>query len=376
MRVFFLVLLLILNVFAEAKSSGSVHNGKSSKKAKTVAVSSKKPAKATKKTSKKATSKPVSSSSSDSYTTSSDSTDSSSESSVASDSIDNTATISTTSVADLQDDELIVRDTIVDTVYVVMPEASKPEQEPQGYNIPLPRQSAYLREGISVGIGAGLFNASKDCDCLGVWQGQLEYHYKDYITGGFDVRFFGGTLDRDVMLMYQRYRLNAKFHKSFTGADFYAGVMLGLETTDLSEFRKELREGVHGDRSDEVDSSAVGESSGDPSGTSESSFDKEKNCEKMFSLDGFTLGVEVGMGVVLSRYLGLVGGATYEFNFSWAQLVAVSPGIAFNLREVWPWAGRNLRSTWVSFEMVFQRYFNRGVKEWAVAGFVGVQLGI
>jgi hypothetical protein len=228
-----------------------------------------------------------------------------------------------------------------------------------------------------VGVGAGLFNASKDCDCLGVWQGQLEYHYRDYITGGFDVRFFGGTLDRDMMLMYQRYRLNIKFHKTFSGADFYAGAMLGLETTDLSEFRKELKDGVYRDRSIDVDSSKVAESDS-LSGDSESSENliAEKNCEKMFSLDGFTLGVEVGLGVALSRYFGITGSASYEFNFSWAQLVAFSPGIAFNVQEIWPWGQKNLRSTWVSFEMIFQRYFNRGVGEWAVAGFVGLQFGI
>ena len=102
----------------------------------------------------------------------------------------------------------------------------------------------------------------------------------------------------------------------------------------------------------------------------------ENSCEKMFSLDGFTLGFEAGMGVVVGPYLGFVGSASYEFNFSWAQQVTFSPGIAFNLHEVWPWAGRNLRSTWISFEMVFQRYFNRNVNEWAVAGFLGLQFGI
>jgi hypothetical protein len=258
-----------------------------------------------------------------------------------------------------------------------MPESARAQEKPKGYNIPLPHQSAYLKEGISVGIGAGLFKASDDCDCLGVWQGQFEYHYRDYVTGGFDVRFFGGTLDRDMMLMYQRYRLNVKFHKSFTGADFYAGAMLGLETTDLSEFRKELKDGVHRNRSDEVDSSKIAElDSLSEEGESSQNAVSEKNCEKMFSLDGFTLGVEVGMGVALSRYLGLMGSASYEFNFSWAQLVSFSPGIAFNVQEIWPWGRNNLRSTWVSFEIIFQRYFNRGVGEWAVAGFVGLQFGI
>ena len=265
---------------------------------------------------------------------------------------------------------VVIRDTIVDTVYVVFPDSASLKKRNQS-NIPLPHQSAFLGEGLSVGIGAGLFNASKDCDCLGIWQGQLEYHYKDYITGGFDVRFFGGTLDRDVMLLYQRYRLNTRVHKSFSWIDFYASALFGLETTDLSEFRKELRDGVRKD--DESEESSDSETNdGDDARVDLD----EKNCEKMFSLDGFTLGFEAGMGVIVGPYLGFVGGASYEFNFSWTQLVTFSPGVAFNLHEVWPWANKNLRSTWISFEMVFQRYFNRDVMEWAVAGFLGVQFGI
>lgn len=374
MRILFLVLLLILNVYAEAKDSGTTRSSSKAKKAKSEVVAKKsttsKLAKSRKTASRKASKKSANlDSASPESTSQSDSTD-------VSTSFANPA-ISATSVADSADEPVVVRDTIVDTIYVVRPGLTRPESKPQSYNIPLPHQSAYLKEGFSVGLGAGLFNASEDCDCLGVWQGQLEYHYRDYVTGGFDVRFFGGTLDRDVMLMYQRYRLNVKFHKSFTGADFYAGAMLGLETTDLSEFRKELKDGVRRNRSDEVDSSKIAEqdSLSDGSEVSQNSA-YDKNCEKMFSLDGFTLGVEVGMGVALSRYFGLMGSASYEFNFSWAQLVSFSPGVAFNLQEIWPWGRNNLRSMWVSFEMIFQRYFNRNVNEWAVAGFLGLQFGI
>ena len=384
MRIFFLVLLLILNVYAEAKGSGSARSQSQAKKDKSAVVAKKSQTSKSGKSSAKGskTSKSKKSRSTVSESANPDNAPAIDESRVVEYSSDYSADTSAvaldSSTVDTSSGVIVVRDTVVDTVYVVMPDTTS-KQTKRPCNIPLPRQSAFLGAGISVGVGAGLFNASKDCDCLGVWQGQLEYHYKDYISGGFDVRFFGGTLDRDVMLLYQRYRLNAKFHKSFSGADFYAGVMLGLETTDLSEFRKELHEGIHGGHSDETDSSkVVSEVDGDSS-TSETSseiVDPEKNCEKMFSLDGFTLGLEVGMGVVVSRYIGFTGSASYEFNLSWAQLVSVSPGIAFNLQEIWPWAGKNLRSTWISFEMIFQRYFNRDVNEWAVAGFLGLQFGI
>ena len=381
MRIFFLVLLLILNVYAEAKSSGSVQSDKKKKKTQTAVVAPKATAKAGAKSQKVKKSKTTKIKSAPSVVASQ-------ESPTLETAIPETAP---PSLAETPNNVVVVRDTVVDTVYVATPDTTELKQDKVECNVPLPHQSAFLGRGFSVGIGAGLFNASKDCDCLGVWQGQLEFHYKDYITGGFDVRFFGGTLDRDVMLLYQRYRLNTRFHKSFTGADFYIATLLGLESTDLSEFRKEIREGVHKDNPSDSGSvslasneGAVADLSAEPvddgsensSGNTSSSSDKGRNCEKMFSLDGFTLGLEVGVGVVLSRYFGLMGAASYEFNFSWTQLVTFTPGIAFNLHEVWPWANKNLRSTWISFEMVFQRYFNRDVNEWALAGFIGLQFGI
>ena len=373
-----------MNVFAEAKSSGSASSNSPTKKAKTAVVAKKASPKAgakstkakkvkTSKTAKTESPPPV-------------------EESQETLAPDTTAVEMVALPADTSNNVVSVRDTVVDSV--ASPDTVEKKQNDGCYNIPLPHQSAFLGKGFSVGIGAGLFNASKDCDCLGVWQGQLEFHYKDYITGGFDVRFFGGTLDRDVMLLYQRYRLNVRFHKSFSGADFYIAPLLGLETTDLSEFRKEWREGVHKNESDTssvalqtaeaeaADDASLNESSDKvipgPGGARDSLdvSQVEKNCEKMFSLDGFTLGAEVGFGLVVNRYIGIMGSASYEFNFSWTQLVSFSPGVAFNLHEVWPWANKNLRSTWISLEIVFQRYFNRDVNEWALAGFLGLQFGI
>ena len=381
MRILFLVLLFILNVYAEAKSSGSTHAQSQARKGKPAVVASKQisksAAKSKKSTKSSARSSSTSKSASPQYTTPKSTapeiTDFNDAVKPTEPQPAPTATYSVSaeppSASSTSKNVVVIRDTIVDTVYVVKPESEIPPQK-KCYNIPLPRQSAFLGEGFSVGIGAGLFNASKDCDCLGIWQGQLEYHYKEYLTGGFDVRFFGGTLDQDVMLMYQRYRLNVRAHAGFSWIDFYASVLFGLETTDLSEFRKELREGVHKDDASEL----VSDSTESVDGTE--TLEDEKSCEKMFSLDGFTLGFEAGMGVIVVPYLGFVGSATYEFNFSWAQLVSFSPGVAFNLHEVWPWAHKNLKSTWISFEMVFQRYFNRDVKEWAVAGFLGLQFGI
>lgn len=228
-------------------------------------------------------------------------------------------------------------------------------------NIPLPSQSAYVGKGISVGIGAGIFNPTKDCDCLGVWQGQLEYFYSETISGGIDVRFFGGDLDPDVMVMNQRYRMIAKFHFPFKNLDFYVSPVFGLESTNIETFREEW------DNREE---------NWWRPGSDRDNDESEWDCEKMFSLEGFSMGAEIGAGWSFSRFFGITGSSSYEYNFARAQLLNLTPGVAFNLREVWPWAKQTLLSVWISVEVGFQRYFNRGVDEWASSGFLGLQIGI
>ena len=77
--------------------------------------------------------------------------------------------------------------------------------------VALPGQSAYTGAGLSIGLAGGVFSPIEDCDCMGSWQGQLEYFYSDLVSGSFEVRFFGGDLDRDKMVMYQRYRIGYSF---------------------------------------------------------------------------------------------------------------------------------------------------------------------
>ena len=243
---------------------------------------------------------------------------------------------------------------------VQSPDSSqKADKEVQ--SIALPRQSAYLGKGISVGIAGGVFKPSGDCDCLGVWQGQLEYYYSPWISGGIDVRFFGGDLDSDVMVLYQRYRMDVRGHFQYKSFDVFLAPVLGLETTDLQEFREEWD-----NRQDEwwkpgIDLDSVV---------------YQKDCEKMFSLDGFSGGVELGVGWKFTRLFGVTGDFLYEYNFSGAHLLTLTPGLAFSLKDVWPWANRTLASLWISAEASFQRYFNRGVPDWASTGFLGLQVGI
>ena len=237
-------------------------------------------------------------------------------------------------------------------------------------NIPLPRQGAYTGRGLSAGLAGGVFESTKNCDCLGVWQAQGDFLYFPWLSGGIDVRFFGGDLDNDVMVMYQRYRISAKAFFLTKILALYLSPVLGLENTNISEFRQELH--GHG-----YDRESTGWNSKNAKDSVIDSVEvNRKSCEKMFSLDGFSVGMEVGGGLSLGRYFGLTGSILYEYNFVEAVQLTLTPGLAFDMRRVWAWPREKLRSMWLSFEVGFQRYFNRGVGSWSKSAVFGIQLGM
>jgi hypothetical protein len=246
---------------------------------------------------------------------------------------------------------------------------------PKRESIALPGQSAYTGAGLSIGLAAGVFSPIEECDCMGTWQGQLEYFYSDLVSGSFEVRFFGGDLDREKMVMYQRYRLNVRFHSAYDEFALFAGPFLGLENTSISEFRKQVvdreeadskktrarfwwQQADYDEKEDEPDSSKT-----------------ESDCGKLFAMNGFSIGLGVGGGYNLSRLFAATGLVQVEYNFSKDVMVSLVPGVAFNLLEVWPWAKNSLRSAWISFEVGGQRYVHGGVEGWSNTFFLGLQLG-
>lgn len=231
-------------------------------------------------------------------------------------------------------------------------------------NILLPGQTAYIGEGLSVGIGVGIYNPTEECDCMGIWQAQVEYFYADWVSAEIDVRFLGGDVDDGAMLMYQRYRVQPRFHKAGKDMAIYAAPVFGFETTSISEFREQVQK-----RREQA-------SSDDENVDIDSLPGVESYCEKLFSLDGFSMGASIGFGWNFSQFIGLSGSVTMEYNFSKSALLTFNPGLGLNVREVWPWAKKNLRSMWVSAEMGVQKIFNRGAGAWAMHNFLGIQVGI
>ena len=237
--------------------------------------------------------------------------------------------------------------------------------QPAVKDIPLPRQSAYTGKGFTMGLGMGVFDPSDKCDCLGLWQGQADYFYTPWFSGGAEIRFFGGEMDSESSILYSRYRLFGKFHLTISSFSLYLSPIVGLESTDLSELRQEWRNRSSKDEDLEMEGSQD---------TTEAT--TATVCEKMFSLDGFTAGLEFGMGYAFPKYLGIFGSVHYEHNFSRSQLLTLTPGLGFNMRSVWDWAQKNTYSLWFTVEGGFQRYFNRGVPDWSKSLIFGFTLGV
>lgn len=262
----------------------------------------------------------------------------------------------------------MIRLLLVLVLLLVAPSALFAEEAdtPKRSSVALPGQSAYIGEGLSLGLAVGVFNPIEDCDCMGSWQGQLEFFYKKWVSGSFEVRFFGGDLDSDVMLMFQRYRINVRLHQPFERLSLFEGLFLGLENLSIAEFKSQ----VQGEESSHRHRWWNGHESEDAD-----SVDKDDHCREYFAMDGFSVGLAVGGGYNVSRYFALTSMVQAEYNFSDRVLLSVVPGVAFNLWQAWAWAKQALRSTWISFEVGGQRYVSGGVKGWSNTFFLGIQFG-
>ena len=241
--------------------------------------------------------------------------------------------------------------------------ADKPDslaQEQKFESIALPGQTAYNGKGLTFGMGVGVFDPAHNCDCMGSWQVQMEFFYLDWLSAGGNVRFFGGDFNNDAMVVYQRFSVHFRMHTVLKSLDLYMGPFLGLENTDISEFRDQVTNKSNHEKN---------------SGLGQKSSKSKESCARTFSMDGFSAGMSFGGGYNVSRYFGLTTGFMFEYNFRKDVMLAFSPGVAFNLREVWPWATRTLRTSWISFEIGGQKYLTRHVDTWSNTFFLGLVLG-
>jgi hypothetical protein len=222
--------------------------------------------------------------------------------------------------------------------------------------IPLVRQTAYQPRGMNLGLAAGALRPGGNrCHVLGQWQGTGEFFYWKNMSAGASIRFYGGNVDKDYALMYQRYHLYARWHFPWGSRfDFYLSPVVGFETTNLSKIREE--------ETDEAD------------GTAE---ENEKNlCKDEYSLNGFSAGIEAGTGVRVSEDWGVYGSARIDYNMSNVGQVSLIPGIAFNLRNYSDFLKNSFLGSWISLEFQFYHYLDSAGDDWGESGFLGLNFNI
>jgi hypothetical protein len=223
--------------------------------------------------------------------------------------------------------------------------------------IPLPHQSANQPKGINVGLGfGGLSPSGKSCKNMGVWQGMAEYFYTERISAGWAIKMYGGNLDQEYALIYQRYHIHARMHfpisKNFS---FYVSPIIGFETTDLSKIRE--------NQDDEASATSV-------------DTDESAQCSDEYSLNGFSAGIDLGMGWKFAPNWGLVSGFNYDYNSSPVSQLSFTGGIAYNLRNSFGFLEKNFLGTWLSLELVVHHYLGTDITSWGKSLLLGINLSI
>ena len=194
-------------------------------------------------------------------------------------------------------------------------------------SIPLPRQGVYMSQGLSAGVGVGLVGR-KHCKRMSVWQGQMDYAYSPGLSGGANIKFYGGNLDEERSLVYQRYTVHAKFHWPRNRIDVFLGPRFGFDNTSLQEMRQEL----------------LGEDglSGDSLGVD--------LCAESIGAQGMSFGYESGLGLALAQDWGLNIGHSLDLTTEGDTQFGVSAALAYNIWNHWERLRESLQSAWLIAE--------------------------
>lgn len=224
--------------------------------------------------------------------------------------------------------------------------------------IPLSHETAFQQKGLGVGLGAGAFFPSgSSCNTLAEWEGALEYDYASFLSGGFSVRMYGGDIDDENFLIYQRYYTNVRLHALVSPRwDIFLSPKIGFETTSLSELRDEFS--ARGDRNFFFDG------------------DDEGGCKNEYRLDGFSSGLEIGTGFLLSRDFAVNGAFGIEYNFAKVGQISLGAGIGFNLRNHWNYLKENFLGGWIVLEFLGHHYISGNSSAWGEAFLLALVLSI
>lgn len=168
------------------------------------------------------------------------------------------------------------------------------------------------------------------CSNMWIWQVQSEYYYSPSLSGGPNMLLYGGNVDQESAIVYQRYHFQGKAHYRSGRYDLFIGPVLGFDNTDLQELRKEL--------SDNGDDETV-----DPDTTL-------GNCSESYGAQGLSIGYEAGMGALFNEDWALSVGQSFAYTTGHDTQFSVSVALAYNLWNRWERLRSSLQDTWIVLE--------------------------
>lgn len=221
--------------------------------------------------------------------------------------------------------------------------------------IPLPGQLSYTGAGLSVGLSFGMTDpvASEQDDYLFAWNGALEYFYGEHFSGGFSIWIYGGDMDSDHLIIYNRYRLHGRFHfMLFKNFSVFAAPLFWFENTDIEQIHEDINDGE-----EYTGDSLYVRDDDDPPDQS-----------------GISAGLEVGFGWRLPYNFGLFAETVYEHSFSTSPLISYSAGFGYDIRAISKFLYENFWGAWVTLEFSRRRYLDDSWTHWGTHFLLGLNV--
>lgn len=171
-------------------------------------------------------------------------------------------------------------------------------------SIPYPNGAVYLRRGITGAFLGGKHRNYGEDQSLYQWQGEMGYFYTPFFSGGVCFKITAGELSDTAQKIFNRYFLNVRVHYAWESVAIYAGPQLGMGNLNI------------------LTGSA-----------------KDSKIKTPIDNTKPTLGLDLGLGWKVARFVGLTLGNNLEYSLVDEEGVGitnalnlhVNPGIAIDL---------------------------------------------
>lgn len=116
----------------------------------------------------------------------------------------------------------------------LVPLASLPAPDRVEVSIPYPNAGMYMYRGIYASFAGGRSQNDAESDPVFQWQGEAQYFYTPWFSGGVGFRINAGAPSDEEQRVDNRYFLLAGFHKAWPRAAGYIGLRAGVDDVNFS----------------------------------------------------------------------------------------------------------------------------------------------